>query len=320
MLQTNTQSGRRLSWLGRILPPARCRAVPWSPAEVVLGFVLVQLLLPMLAVSLLHASGFYSWLYGPDLLEKVAEQAVTPEVVQARNRLMMWAHLLALPFQAGGLLWLLSAASGTRPYQLGLTRHRAWQNVALGVVGAILLTPIVLGVNYLASWAFERWMGGQVQQHPLFALRHVLRWYEWFPLLLQVLVCAPVAEELICRGLIQRWLCQHRWGGHAAIVLSLSLALGARDEVRLAATLFVIALLPLYALVVWRSRTPAGPAIFGTALLFGMLHAAVWPTPIALFVLGLGLGWLAWRTQSLVGPIVLHSLFNAVGSLHFLFP
>lgn len=63
-----------------------------------------------------------------------------------------------------------------------------------------------------------------------------------------------------------------------------------------------------------------GPAVFGTALLFGMLHVGVWPTPIPLFVLGLGLGWLAWRTQSLVGPIVLHALFNAVGSLRFLSP
>jgi hypothetical protein len=167
------------------------------------------------------------------------------------------------------------------------------------------------------------------------------------------------------------------------VALSLSLALGGPDKARLAATLFVVALLPFYALVVWwgqrrrqepatvnrsrpwdggqtvnpptgagitahatipnteqasfpadnpaplnwprdlsskAGRAPVGPAVFGTALLFGMLHVGVWPTPIALFVLGLGLGWLAWRTQSLVGPIVLHSLFNAVGSLRFLSP
>jgi membrane protease YdiL (CAAX protease family) len=55
-------------------------------------------------------------------------------------------------------------------------------------------------------------------------------------------------------------------------------------------------------------------AIYATALLFGAFHAAVWPSPIALFVLGLGLGWLAWRTQSLTGPIFVHALFNAVAS------
>jgi membrane protease YdiL (CAAX protease family) len=43
-----------------------------------------------------------------------------------------------------------------------------------------------------------------------------------------------------------------------------------------------------------------------------MAHVAVWPSPIPLFVLGLGLGVLAEGTRSLVGPIVVHSAFNAV--------
>jgi membrane protease YdiL (CAAX protease family) len=47
-------------------------------------------------------------------------------------------------------------------------------------------------------------------------------------------------------------------------------------------------------------------------VLFAAVHSRVWPTPIALFVLGLALGWLAYRTQSLISSIVLHSLFNSV--------
>jgi membrane protease YdiL (CAAX protease family) len=47
----------------------------------------------------------------------------------------------------------------------------------------------------------------------------------------------------------------------------------------------------------------------------------VWPTPVALFVLALGLGALAYRTQSLVGPVVLHGLFNGFNCLVlFLWP
>jgi membrane protease YdiL (CAAX protease family) len=66
-------------------------------------------------------------------------------------------------------------------------------------------------------------------------------------------------------------------------------------------------------LLVWRlSRTPVPPAIFGTSLLFACIHTSVWPTPVPLFVLALGLGVLAQRTQSLVGPIVLHGLFNGI--------
>jgi membrane protease YdiL (CAAX protease family) len=50
-------------------------------------------------------------------------------------------------------------------------------------------------------------------------------------------------------------------------------------------------------------------------LLFASFHAQVWPSPIPLFFLGLGLGWLSYRTQSLIGPIVAHALFNAVACI-----
>jgi membrane protease YdiL (CAAX protease family) len=54
--------------------------------------------------------------------------------------------------------------------------------------------------------------------------------------------------------------------------------------------------------------------VYATALLFAACHAGAWPSPIALFVLGLGLGWLALRTRSLTGPLFVHALFNAVAS------
>jgi membrane protease YdiL (CAAX protease family) len=57
------------------------------------------------------------------------------------------------------------------------------------------------------------------------------------------------------------------------------------------------------------------PAIYGSSMLFAVFHSSVWPSPIALFILALGLGWLASRTQSLVSPIIVHALFNAVALL-----
>ena len=50
------------------------------------------------------------------------------------------------------------------------------------------------------------------------------------------------------------------------------------------------------------------------------MHSFAWPSPVALFVLALGLGWLAHRTRSLAGPIVLHGLFNAVSCMLLFFP
>jgi membrane protease YdiL (CAAX protease family) len=60
------------------------------------------------------------------------------------------------------------------------------------------------------------------------------------------------------------------------------------------------------------------PAIFAASLLFACVHTSVWPTPVPLFVLAIGLGVLAHRTRSLVGPIVLHGLFNAVSCVKLL--
>jgi membrane protease YdiL (CAAX protease family) len=56
----------------------------------------------------------------------------------------------------------------------------------------------------------------------------------------------------------------------------------------------------------------AARAIYGSSLLFAAFHSTVWPSPIPLLVLAMGLGWLAYRTQSLVAPMVLHGLFNAL--------
>jgi membrane protease YdiL (CAAX protease family) len=54
-------------------------------------------------------------------------------------------------------------------------------------------------------------------------------------------------------------------------------------------------------------------AIYAAATLFALAHK--WPDCVPLFLLGLGLGWLAWRTRSLIGPMVVHALFNSVACL-----
>jgi membrane protease YdiL (CAAX protease family) len=58
-------------------------------------------------------------------------------------------------------------------------------------------------------------------------------------------------------------------------------------------------------------RANAHWAVVGSAVLFALMHEA-WPSAVALLPLGLLLGWLAYRTQSLIPGIVLHALFNTV--------
>jgi membrane protease YdiL (CAAX protease family) len=57
-------------------------------------------------------------------------------------------------------------------------------------------------------------------------------------------------------------------------------------------------------------------AVYASAMLFSVAHS--WPDCIPIFFLGLALGWLAYRTQSLLAPVTLHALFNAVACFNLL--
>jgi membrane protease YdiL (CAAX protease family) len=56
----------------------------------------------------------------------------------------------------------------------------------------------------------------------------------------------------------------------------------------------------------------AALAVYGSAMLFAVGHSLAWPAPVPLFVMGLILGWLSQRSQSLLGTITFHALFNLV--------
>jgi membrane protease YdiL (CAAX protease family) len=85
----------------------------------------------------------------------------------------------------------------------------------------------------------------------------------------------------------------------------------------LAPAFFVLVMAPIVVILQQSCRTPVPAGVLGTSLLFAAAHSSVWPSPVPLLVLGLGLGWLAQRTGSLVAPILVHALFNGVGCVLF---
>ena len=301
--------------------------VPWNAGEIVFLFFFLFLVFfvyfwPSVAFESLRSTGFFAWYY-PD----------QPSNGQARQQL--WTTPLAFPFQVATVLGLAFLFLGVRPAALGLTRQRLVRNVALGFGCAALLTPLVVGLHQLLVALYKQGLGVAEQKHPLARLGETnLTGLEWGLLLFTAIVAAPVVEELLFRGVFQPAAGKSRWGGLVGIGLAAVLiALIRQDQfsaaVRqlrdadwtaamptvldaLAPVAFLLATVLVFFLTASRSRDYTGPAILGTSVLFAMVHAGVWPSPIALFVLSLGLGWLKERTRSLVGPIVLHSLFNAV--------
>jgi membrane protease YdiL (CAAX protease family) len=141
-----------------------------------------------------------------------------------------------------------------------------------------------------------------------------------------------VWEELFFRGIVQPWVITRPWGGPTALVAALVWTLTARLDlvksalnkggsallVEATPVVVLLALAPGYVLLGGRKQPMAG--VFAAALLFAWFHARVWPSPVPLLWLALGLGWLALRTRSLVAPIVLHGLFNAVACFVLLWP
>jgi membrane protease YdiL (CAAX protease family) len=252
----------------------------------------------------------------------------------ALTRLGLWASVAAFPFQAVTVPLVFYVLRGIPPGRIGLTQRLLGRNVLAGVGAWLLITPLVFVVNLLATYLQTLADPGGVQEHPLTRIAEQRPTApELAVLVVSAVVAAPVVEETVFRGVLQPWFAGFRSGGATAMAAAFGAALVPRQSEMAAAlrhggeglltavapALFVLALLPFYLAVARHPPRPDSPAIFGTALLFASIHANVWPTPVPLFVLGLALGTLSARTGSLVGPMVLHGLFNAVTCVWLLF-
>jgi membrane protease YdiL (CAAX protease family) len=298
-------------------PPAP--GVPWTGFDLFIVFVFAYVLWRSIVPEVLRDLGFFDWYYSP------AHIGVTLDDDTLKLRKSLWTPGLSFPFQLASILGFLALFRQVTPSDVGLNSKRLGRNIRLGIGIALLVTPIVLGLQFLIVWLHQHVFGVPTKEHPLAELgRKALTPAEWSLWLTAAVIAAPVLEELLLRGLFQPWAAQREYGGWVGVVLAGTLAVTSRtDAIEAArraptlpqvlsalAPLIFVALMTLVLLAV-RSGS-RGRALFGTALLFAMLHTSVWPAPIALLVLALALGWLRERTGGLVAPIVLHGVFNGV--------
>jgi membrane protease YdiL (CAAX protease family) len=325
-----------------LLPRQRRRAVPWSGFDVLAVVFLYQMGF-LWANEVLARSGLFSVYCGVAFPGAAAASTDGGENSLATARRLLWVTTLAFPIQLTSILLWFRYVSRARLYQLGLTRHRIVENVTAGFVTWLYLTPMVFAFNALVLGVYSLVFRTSPDAHPFTKLLEDQRFnLDWILVGFSAIVAAPMMEELLFRGLLQPWLMQRSWGGHAAMGGSFLVALLSHGDKsvpdglqtgfpdawlglldRLSPALFVLITVPGY---VWANRLFRGwfpsqvaRTIYATALLFAIFHASVWPSPVALFPLGLGLGILAYRTQSVLGPMVMHGLFNAVSCLTLVF-
>jgi len=198
------------------------------------------------------------------------------------------------------------------------------------VWGVLVWVPLTLATFavYFSVLFIMKWMGVEEAKHPLTQLILAGDASDRILFVLSGSVVAPVLEEVLFRGLLVPWCLQRGyrpWIVWAFAMLSAFAASGNPNAVSQFGPLLFVALLGLCLIGIaqLRSVMPRFPvrsaaSIWSTAALFASFHSAVWPTPIPLFVLGLGLGWLSLRTRSVVPAIVCHALFNMTSMVHLL--
>jgi membrane protease YdiL (CAAX protease family) len=269
-------------------------------------------------MQLLLAIGFGPRLTGPP----------TPEQMEPLKRLsLLYAGGLAFPLQIAAVVFLLPRLAGIRLDQIGLTSRGLVRNGLEGVDGWQILTPVCLAINFGVLWLYGEQGASNFHEHPLVKLAQMgLTPVELVLFIAAVTVTAPAMEEMLFRGALQTWLENRPLAGPFVMLLALLASVPTEKDPWIAAwtqgagalvlhcapILFVVALDLVYLAIYQWSRTPSLPALFAASTLFAAVHSFAWPSPVALFVLALGLGWLAQRTRSLAGPMVLHGLFNAV--------
>jgi membrane protease YdiL (CAAX protease family) len=192
--------------------------------------------------------------------------------------------------------------------------------VRVGVVVWLVLAPLTFTVHFATAALSDR-LGG-TDPHPLSRLRPDQS--IWITLLFFASVCVvtPIGEELIFRRTLTSWAVRtsHSWCLVATAVVAA--VLFGNGRVGPAAFVAVVAGLTLMLPKVrqWQRRFPvrSARAAVTSGVLFAAMHSFAWPTPVPLFVLGVGLGWLTLRTRSVVGPVVCHGLLNAVSTVYLL--
>jgi hypothetical protein len=300
-----------------LLPRWKPWRVPWNGIEVLVAFFVVARFLPTLLFLTLDRAGYYHAIYGADF------PPIDAKDEEANTLRLLWASAFALPPQLL-LLWAAIRARYPNWAPALIGRGSFAGKVWLAVVAWLVLAPVVLIFNGAVN-EVSKAFGTPPEAHPLTKLvnRPAL---DQALFIVEACIGAPMREEMLVRGLLLAW-CVGRIGSAGvapisaarpwfvmAVAVMIAVTNGNRAAIAFAASLAVgLGLL-------WRFKHTGARrarAVYATAAFFALLHPT-WPNPVPLFVLGLGLGWLAVRTNGVLVPVLVHGLFNTVSAVSLL--
>ena len=231
---------------------------------------------------------------------------------------------------SNGLLLVLVPAfvrltSGAGLADLGLHRQEWPRQMGIGVRAAMLMTPLVCAIQYAAIriWTPKTHPVEQMVLEKLTVGVAILA-------VLSTMVLAPWIEELLFRGVFQRWLgrlVEDRPLPTTTIQTEGRLAPlePANESFFLNSKAAPAESTPIDpgSEILARGHRPAEPPssrssslpILLTSFFFAAMHLPQWPAPIAILLLSMALGTVYERTGSLLAAITMHATFNGVNTL-----
>src|SRR5688572_2657081 len=266
-------------------------------------------------------AGVFLWLaaqivIGANRRSKYEATGATRPFELADLTAMDYALLATAPGVAGLLVILVGDVLVGRNMlrRLGLTLRQFIPGVLKGIVGILILMPVILFASYCLT-AFYKWVGFEhPSEHDL--LRIMNETGDGAHRVLMIVgatLVAPAFEEIVFRGHLQTLLVG--WFDSVARRMREPVAVVTTDvaEIPAGPPAGPIAVSPSTPRPVWRLWL----AIAITSLVFAGIHPG-WTVPV-IFVLSLGLGYAYERTGNLWVPLTIHLLFNTLQTTFFLF-
>jgi membrane protease YdiL (CAAX protease family) len=193
------------------------------------------------------------------------------------------------------------------------------------VLGSVVFATFGLAsfiMNGLLNYFFQQF-GWSMTEHPLSKMGLTGDGVGGCVFVLGACLIAPILEEFLFRGLLISWTSGRWYRPWILVAFAAYLsAQGFDQKYNLPGLTFVVALaVVLFGIQRfakrWKARFPVRTAssIWASSILFAAAHSSVWPTPIPLFVLALGFGYLTARTRSWIPSAFAHAAFNAVSTI-----